>query len=105
MRDSAARSIEPQGAAPQRVTLIYREVGNTHVFTSPELRGFHIGMCDLNAAFDSAVLALGEHVSLLFNCKAKYHVDGGFVNFESHLKGGDVFAPMIIATRSEMYAH
>jgi hypothetical protein len=71
---------------PEQVTLVYREVGKTHVFTARELRGFHIGSCDRKFAFEHAFTALSEHVSRLYNCHAEYKPLSSFQQFENHLK-------------------
>ena len=71
---------------PEQVTLVYREVGKTHVFTARELRGFHIGSADRKFAFEHAFAALSEHVSRLYDCKAQYQSILSYQEFEKHLK-------------------
>ena len=71
---------------PEQVTLVYREVGKTHVFTARELRGFHVGSCDRKFAFEHAFSALSEHVSRLYDCRAEYTSLLSYEQFENHLK-------------------
>lgn len=54
--------------APEEVTLIYRKVGATHVFTAEGFPGFHIGSSRLATAYKEALGALGEHVALVRGC-------------------------------------
>jgi hypothetical protein len=74
---------------PQEVTLVYRPVGPTHVFTAngPEMSGFHISHPDRKVAFELAGDALGKHVKLIYGVDAEYEFDRSFADFESHLKG------------------
>ena len=72
-------------APPEHVTLIYRAVGPTHVFTSSEWSGFHIGSHDLRDAFNQAIEALGEYVTELYGCEATYVPEMTFETFEKHL--------------------
>ena len=52
-------------SAPSQVTLAYRVVGEaqTHVFTSEQAPGLHIGSSCPEQAFEDAIAALGEIVS------------------------------------------
>jgi hypothetical protein len=72
---------------PEQVTLVYREVGKTHVFTARELRGFHVGSAERKFAFEHAFTALSEHVSRIYGCHAEYKTDLTYAQFEAHLKG------------------
>lgn len=78
-----------QQIPPKEVHLLYREVGRTHVFTAEEFRGFHIGARDLKKAYEQAITALGEHVSLTLNCTSpvKYEAEYSYADFVRHLKG------------------
>jgi len=75
---------------PEEITLVYRLVGPSHVFTAngPEMSGFHISHPNLKVAFDLAGKALGKHVSLIYRVDAQYEFERSFADFESHLKCG-----------------
>ncbi len=97
-----------QKGPPPEVTLLYREVGKTHVFTADhdKLRGFHIGSSDLSRAFHQAAIALGEHVSRVFGCSANYTLEISFTEFQERLgKDHDVqhilAGGLLIAKRDE----
>ena len=104
MREGAARSEARGSAPPDHVTLVYREVGKTHVFTAQGLKGFHVGSCTLDAAFKLALTALGEHVSLLCGREVKYEAATALRDFKQHLKGDDILAPFVVANRLERLA-
>lgn len=87
---------------PVEVTLVYREVGKTHVFTAPDLHGFHIGSSVLKNAYEQAVIALGQHVSRVFDCNVAYRMDRSFKEFESLLKKDDEFAGNFVLAKREM---
>ena len=59
-------------APPDEITLVYRPVGPSHVFTAtgPSMSGFHISSPDLKVAFDLAGVALGKHVALIYGVHA-----------------------------------
>jgi hypothetical protein len=72
---------------PSEVTLVYRPVGPSHVFTAngPEMSGFHISHPDRKVAFDLAGKALGEHVALIYGVDAHYEFERSFDDFEGGL--------------------
>jgi|ERR1700682_1140903 len=74
---------------PEEITLVYRPVGPSHVFTAngPGMSGFHISHPYRKVAFDLAVDALGKHVALLYGVDApQYEFDRSYEDFEAHLK-------------------
>lgn len=73
---------------PDEITLVYRFVGPSHVFTAngPEMCGFHISHPYRKVAFELAVEALGKHVALIYGVDAKYEVERSYLDFKSHLK-------------------
>jgi hypothetical protein len=87
---------------PAEVTLVYREVGKTHVFTAPDLRGFHIGSSVLKNAYEQAVIALGQHVSRVFECSVAYRMARSFKEFENLLKKDDEFSGNFVLAKREM---
>jgi hypothetical protein len=74
---------------PSEITLVYREVAPSHVFTAlgPRMRGFHISHPDRKTAFKLAEAALGAHVKLAFGVDAAYHISTKYEDFESHING------------------
>ena len=87
-------------APPPEVTLVYREVGKTHVFTAANLRGFHVGSSSLHFAFDHLAAALGEHVSRACNCEASYRLQVSYDEFERHLTGCELTGNFVVAKRA-----
>lgn len=96
---------------PNEVTLVYGVEGKTHVFTAHKLAGFSIGSASRKTAFEQAIIALGEHISLLYGCKAEYLADMTYEEFESHLsdksrKDADVLlSNFVVAKFTEQRAH
>ena len=88
-----------RAAPPQEITLVYRPVGKSHVFTSPssEMAGFHISHPSLKFAFNLAGYALGKHISELYQCSAVYEIEGSFEEFQGHLKGESLRTNLITA--------
>lgn len=87
---------------PKEIDLVYREVGKTHVFIAPKLRGFHIGSSSLEKAFGLAIEALGQHVTRLTKTPAAYQVDCTFSEFRKHLSEPDRGDTSVVtAKRSE----
>jgi hypothetical protein len=76
------------GSPPHEITLVYRPVGQSHVFTAtgPKMKGFHISSPDLRVAFDLAPVALGKHVALIYGVPARYEIEHPFADFEAHLR-------------------
>lgn len=72
---------------PREITLVYRPVGKSHVFTAtgPNMKGFHISSPKLRLAFDLAPVALGQHVALVYGVPARYEIEHSFDDFEEHL--------------------
>lgn len=95
--------MENYGTPPERVTLLYREVGHTHVFTTSEWVGFHIGSSKLRVAFEKAIEALGEYATELYGCSATYVPEIPFEEFERHLHDPGI-APDELLTRSLVIA-
>jgi hypothetical protein len=90
---------------PSQVTLVYREVGKTHVFTAIECRGLHVGSKDLKDAFENAIDALGQHVSLLYKSNVEYEAEITFEEFLDHMKRGSSLAGNIVKAKRAEPAH
>jgi hypothetical protein len=76
---------------PTEVTLLYRNLGMTHVFIAENFRGFHVGGTTLRDALDTAIHALGMHVSSLYSLPkpVEYRLDGTLDEFEDRLQDAD----------------
>ncbi|MBI2713644.1 MAG: hypothetical protein HYX37_04220 [Rhizobiales bacterium] len=88
---------------PDEITLVYRPVGQSHVFTAaePEMSGFHISSPYLEVAFGLASIGLGGYVSKLYGIEAEYEIQCSFKEFEDHLKGKSTLANFVIAKMAQ----
>jgi hypothetical protein len=74
------------GGAPEAVELVYRVVGNTHVFSSRGIRGLvHTGSHDRKTAFDRVMKCLNGHVKHVYGDDVRYHADMSYDEFAGHL--------------------
>ena len=72
---------------PSQVELIYRVVGDTHVFSSKGIRGLvHVGSHDQEEAFREVINALNKHITITYDCEAKYKCETSFNDFCKHLE-------------------
>ncbi len=86
---------------PAQVTLAYRVIGEarTHVFTSDEVPGLHIGSQSLEKAFHEAIAALGEIVSHMYGCHVIYQPAVNFRQFVERLEKRDVPASESLSSK------
>jgi hypothetical protein len=70
---------------PTRVTLVYKQVHNTHEFFAREVRGLIVQHPDLRTAYDRALAGLSAHVSLLADRKVAYKAEKTFEEFKAEL--------------------
>lgn len=77
---------------PETVSVFYRRAGNVHVFTSPDLRGLHVGHRDLRCAFDLIAQAVSGLVELKFGVVAGYEPERSFDEFLDRLNQDGVEA-------------
>src|SRR5579862_3754017 len=97
---------------PAKVTLAYRVIGEakTHVFTSEDVPGLHIGSHSLEKAFNEAIAALGEIVSHMCGCHVVYQPAISFRDFVARLEKRDLPAnellssKFVVVTRAEQPA-
>lgn len=75
--------------APQELALVYRQVGNSHVFTSKSAPGLHIGSSQRSEAFTCALTGLSEHFTRLYGRSVRYESDMDFDEFEARLCGAE----------------
>lgn len=105
--------VQWDASPPQQVTLVYRNLGITHVFIAEEFRGFHVGGATLRDAMDNAIYALGKHITAVYGLKtpAQYTLRGTFDEFESQLQDADaplnfsVIAQIATKKRATTRAH
>jgi hypothetical protein len=75
---------------PQSVALVYRVVGNTHVFSSNGIKGLvHVGSHDREKAFHSVMGALNKHVTHVYGCEATYRCEMSYDQFVKHVDAQD----------------
>src|SRR5262245_15917673 len=90
IRRRTSKTIEVK-QPPDEITLVYRNLGMTHVFIAQEFRGFHVGGPTLREALDTAIHSLGKHVSLLYGLTTpvEYQLQGTLGDFEDLLLDAD----------------
>jgi len=77
------------GPPPAEIELVYKLVGNSHVFTAPTVGGFYYGSSSLEKTFNEAAKALSLHVSRMYSVKAEYHLGSSLSTFQGHLESDD----------------
>jgi hypothetical protein len=87
---------------PNEITLVYRNLGMTHVFIADEFAGFHVGGSSLRGALDNAIHALGKHVALLYDLTepVEYELEGTPDEFEDRVH--DANAPLNCSVTARM---
>jgi len=71
---------------PELVELVYRVVGNTHVFTSRGIQGLvHVGSADRKTAFHDVMTCLKAHVRETYGCDVSYTCDTTYDDFAQHI--------------------
>lgn len=71
--------------APQAVRIWHKQVGASHIFTSPDLPGLHIGDPELRRAFDMISPAVSLLVEAIYGVEEEYVPDTSFENLEETL--------------------
>ena len=66
---------------PSTVRIFHRRAGHVHIFTSPELRGLHVGHSDLEQAFALIPEAVSGLVELETGIDAIYEPEAPFEQF------------------------
>lgn len=94
-----------ENMAPEQVTLTYRRVGDTHVFTARELPGLHVGSSSLYKAFEQAIKALGEHVSRLCEREVGYEAEMTFAQFRQYLAGENAVMQSFVIAKKALASH
>jgi hypothetical protein len=65
---------------PEDVVLLYRQVGQCHVFNAIDLPGFQIAEPELEVALANIGPALSAHLSMIYRADLRYQIDGdGFM--------------------------
>lgn len=71
---------------PNSVELVYRVVGETHVFSSKGILGLlHIGSVNRKTAFTNVISRLSKHVTAAYNCPAAYKCEMSYDEFAQHV--------------------
>jgi hypothetical protein len=66
---------------PSTVRIFHRRAGHVHIFTSPELRGLHVGHSDLEQAFALIPEAVSGLVELETGIEATYEPEAPYEQF------------------------
>lgn len=66
--------------APNKVTLIYRQVGGQYIFTCSEIKGLHFAVQDINESLQSVFTVLSSHASAVYDRALVYKPDGNTFN-------------------------
>jgi len=73
-------------SAPEKVELVYRVVGKTHVFSSRGIQGLvHTGSSDRETAFHKVIECLNAHVSSTCGLDARYRCEMTYDEFARHV--------------------
>jgi hypothetical protein len=91
-----------RASPPAEVMLVYRKVGQSHVFTAIDFPGFYIGSSSLEHAFEQAARGLSQHVSKLYGSSVDYIFNPNFLEFKKRLKGGDLVNNFVLAKISKL---
>lgn len=78
---------------PEHIDLVYRKVGDVHVFASKGIKGMiHVGHDDLKTAYDNVLEALHTHVQKAYGVEARYRSASGFDDLQT--KAND--SPLVV---------
>jgi len=89
--------------APSKITVVYRPVGEAHVFTSAQIEGMHVARRDLRAAYDLLLSVVTGLIKRRFGgAKLYYDFRGGFEAFEREIKKRNPLIPtaLVLSRRS-----
>jgi len=90
------------GRPPEAVNMLYRRLGDTHVFSSTGIKGLvHVGSEDRERGFRDAFAALGEHVSHLCGEPASYRPAESYAEFSRLLAREGSLSGHVIEARLE----
>lgn len=75
--------------APDHIDLVYRKVGDYHIFASKGIKGLvHVGHQDLNEACTRVLTALNCHVEQTYGVEAHYVCESGFAELSRKIASG-----------------
>lgn len=77
------------GIAPKEVRVLYRDLGQVHVFTSPDLPGLHHANVDIRKAYETLPALVAELVELQFKQHEHYRLDRDFDAFQATLNSSE----------------
>jgi hypothetical protein len=79
---------------PTKITVVYRPVGEAHVFTSSHIEGMHVARHDLRAAYDLLLSVVSGLIKRRFGGnKLHYDFRGGFEAFSREIKNRNPLIP------------
>jgi hypothetical protein len=79
----------------REISIVYRKVGDSHVFTTLEFNGFQVGGPSLKRAFENLPEALSAHVSALEKAPMRYTLTESWQDFEGRLRSDNFFDSLI----------
>lgn len=91
--------------APETVSIIYRKAGTVHVFTSPDLRGLHVGHQNLKRAFEMIPEAVSGVVELTCGIEAEYEPDLSYDEFRSRLDSDEITCQLTVSLGHHGHTH
>jgi hypothetical protein len=77
------------GVAPAEINLVYQQLGQSHVFTAPNIGGFYYSSTSLEKTFSEAAAALSLHVSRLYKVEASYKLGLSLADFKRKVSAED----------------
>lgn len=80
-----------QDTPPEIIRVYHRQVGTSHVFTSHDLLGLHVGHPDLRAAYDMIAPATSMLVSAEWEREVEYQPEASFEELETKLNSDDQY--------------
>jgi hypothetical protein len=96
------------GTLPDKVQIAYKRTYRSHVFTSPDLKGLHVGGPDLLKAYQGIAPSVSALVEAMLGVNAEYEVDMTYEKFQqaiANLESGGIvdaerlFDPILNAER------
>lgn len=90
---------EHSTVVPETVALVYRIVGDTHVFQSKGIKGLvHVGSHDRETAFHNVMDALNQHVTEAYRCEAVYKCTMSYPQFVANIDAHKISGRFISLT-------
>ena len=75
--------------APDHIDLVYRKVGENHIFASKGIKGLvHVGDSTLESAYESVLRVLNFHVLQTYGVEARYVCETGLEGLRQRIETG-----------------